>query len=388
MRSLEEIVSIRAAVTSLLLFWIAATCALLAHAEGKSNMTKKPFGKTEDGQAVDLYVLTNKNGMEAAITNFGGIVVSLKVRDRQRKVDDVVLGYDSLDGYLINKANFGAIIGRYGNRIAHGRFTLDGVTYTLPKNDGDNTLHGGIRGFNKRLWAAKEVATPRGPALELTYLSKDGEEGFPGNLSVKVAYTLTDQNELRIDYSATTDKDTVVNLTNHSYFNLAGQGNGDTLEHQLTIKADQFTPVDQSLIPTGEVRAVKNTAFDFTKATVIGARINQDDQQLKVGRGYDHNWVLTGGIKSSPTFAAEAYEPKSGRVLEVLTTEPGVQFYSGNFLDGTIQGKGGKVYNQRYGFCLETQHFPDSPNHSTFPTTVLKAGGKYHTTTIFKFSTR
>jgi aldose 1-epimerase len=385
---LEEIVSIRTAVTLLLLFWIAATFALPAHAEGKSNMTKKPFGKTEDGQAVDLYVLTNKNGMEAAITNFGGVVVSLKVPDRERKVDDVVLGYDSLDGYLTNKAYFGAIIGRYGNRVAHGRFTLDGVTYTLPKNDGDNTLHGGIRGFNKRLWAAKEVATPRGPALELTYLSKDGEEGFPGNLSVKVAYTLTDQNELRIDYSATTDKDTVVNLTNHSYFNLAGQGNGDTLEHQLTIKADQFTPVDQTLIPTGEVRAVKNTAFDFTQATVIGARINQDDQQLKVGRGYDHNWVLTGGIKSSPALAAEAYEPKSGRVLEVLTTEPGVQFYSGNFLDGTIQGKGGKVYNQRYGFCLETQHFPDSPNHSTFPTTVLKAGGKYHTTTIFKFSTR
>ncbi len=296
--------------------------------------------------------------------------------------------YDKIDDYLTNKAYFGAIIGRYGNRIAHGKFTLDGNTYTLPKNDGDNTLHGGTRGFNRRLWTAKDVSSTRGHALELSYRSRDGEEGFPGNLSVKVVYTLTDQNELEISYSATTDKDTVVNLTNHSYFNLAGQGSGDILEHQLMIHADRFTPVDQTLIPTGQLRAVKGTPFDFTKVATIGARINQEDQQLKFGKGYDHNWVLNGGSKSSPAPAAEAYEPKSGRVLEVLSTEPGVQFYSGNFLDGTIRGKGGKVYNLRYGFCLETQHFPDSPNHPDFPSTVLKPGDKYGTTTIFKFSTR
>jgi len=384
----EEIVSFRVVVTTLLLFWMAGICMVLPQAEAKSNMTKQPFGKTEDGQAVDLYTLTNKNRMEAAITNFGGIVVSLKVPDRQGKLDDVVLGYDKIDDYLTNKAYFGAIIGRYGNRIAHGKFTLDGNTYTLPKNDGDNTLHGGTRGFNRRLWTAKDVSSTRGHALELSYRSRDGEEGFPGNLSVKVVYTLTDQNELEISYSATTDKDTVVNLTNHSYFNLAGQGSGDILEHQLMIHADRFTPVDQTLIPTGELRAVKGTPFDFTKVATIGARINQEDQQLKFGKGYDHNWVLNGGSKSSPAPAAEAYEPKSGRVLEVLSTEPGVQFYSGNFLDGTIRGKGGKVYNLRYGFCLETQHFPDSPNHPDFPSTVLKPGDKYGTTTIFKFSTR
>jgi aldose 1-epimerase len=351
-------------------------------------MNKQPFGKTADGQAVDLFTLTNSKGMEVSITNFGGIVVSLKVPDRSGKLDDVVLGYDQLDGYLTNKAFFGALIGRYGNRIAHGQFKLAGNTYNLPKNDGDNTLHGGTTGFNKHLWTAKDVSGAKGPALELTYLSKDGEEGFPGNLSVKVVYTLTDQNELRIEYSATTDKETVVNLTNHSYFNLAGQGNGDILSHELMLNADRFTPVDQTLIPTGELRPVKGTPFDFTKPTAIGARINQDDQQLKFGKGYDHNWVLNGGIKTSPALAAEAYDPKTGRVLQVLTTEPGVQFYSGNFLDGTITGKGGKVYNLRYGFCLETQHFPDAPNHPDFPSTVLKPGQHYHTTTIFKFSAR
>jgi aldose 1-epimerase len=315
-------------------------------------------------------------------------VVSLNAPDRNGKFDDVVLGYDQLDGYLTNKAFFGALIGRYGNRIAHGQFKLDGTTYNLPKNDGDNTLHGGMRGFNKRLWTAKDVSNNKGAALELTYLSKDGEEGFPGNLSAKVIYTLTDQNELHIDYSATTDKDTVVNLTNHSYFNLAGQGKGDILGHQLLIKADRFTPVDQTLIPSGDLKAVKGTPFDFIKPTAIGERINQDDQQLKFGKGYDHNWVLNGGIKATPALAAEAYEPKSGRVLQVWTTEPGVQFYSGNFLDGTITGKSGKVYNLRYAFCLETQHFPDSPNHANFPSTELKPGQKYHTSTIFKFSAR
>jgi aldose 1-epimerase len=380
--------SFRVMASALLVFWLVTTSAILGKAEAKLSMKKQSFGKTESGEAVDLYTLANKNGMEVTITNFGGIVVSLNAPDRNGKFDDVVLGYDQLDGYLTNKAFFGALIGRYGNRIAHGQFKLDGTTYNLPKNDGDNTLHGGMRGFNKRLWTAKDVSNNKGAALELTYLSKDGEEGFPGNLSAKVIYTLTDQNELHIDYSATTDKDTVVNLTNHSYFNLAGQGKGDILGHQLLIKADRFTPVDQTLIPSGDLKAVKGTPFDFIKPTAIGERINQDDQQLKFGKGYDHNWVLNGGIKATPALAAEAYEPKSGRVLQVWTTEPGVQFYSGNFLDGTITGKSGKVYNLRYAFCLETQHFPDSPNHANFPSTELKPGQKYHTSTIFKFSAR
>jgi aldose 1-epimerase len=360
----------------------------LGGAEAKKTMKKEPFGKTEDGQAVDLYTLSNKNGMEAAITNFGGIVVSLKVPDKTGKSDDVVLGYDQLDGYLTNKAYFGAIIGRYGNRIAHGKFVLNGTTYNIPKNDGDNALHGGLKGFNKRVWTAKDVSDAKGQALELTYLSKDGEEGFPGSLSCKVVYTLTDQNELRIDYSATTDKDTVVNLTNHTYFNLAGQGTSDILGHELMIRAERFTPVDATLIPTGELKVVTGTPFDFTKATAIGARINNDDEQLKVGKGYDHNWVLNSGGKGGLSLAAEAHDPKSGRVLQVLTDEPGVQFYSGNFLDGSITGKNGKVYNHRYGFCLETQHFPDSPNQPKFPSTVLKPGQHYKTTTVFKFSNR
>jgi len=360
----------------------------LAPAEAKSTMKKQSFGKTSDGREVDLYTLTNKKGMEVAITNFGGIIVALKTPDRNGKFDDVVLGYDNLDGYINDKASLGAVIGRYANRIAHGKFTLSGVTYTLPKNNGDNTLHGGPEGFSKRLWTAKDVSTATGQALELTYLSTDGEAGFPGNLSTKVVYTLTDQNDLTIAYSATTDKETVVNLTNHSYFNLAGQGNGDILGHQLTIRGDQITPVDDTLIPTGELRPVKGTPFDFTHATAIGARINQDDPQLKVGKGYDHNWVLSSPGSQSPVLAAEAYEQGSGRVLQVLTTEPGVQLYSGNFLDGTITGKGGKVYKRRYGFCLETQHFPDSPNHPTFPSTTLKPGATYSSTTVFKFSTR
>jgi aldose 1-epimerase len=353
-------------------------------AEANSKMQKQSFGKTDDGQQVDLYILTNQHGMEAAITNYGGTVVTLKVPDRNGKVDDVVLGYDKLEDYAAGKAYFSAIIGRYANRIAHAQFTLNGTTYNLAKNDGDNHLHGG---FNKRVWTAKDVSSSAGQALELTYLSKDGEEGFPGNLSVKVVYTLTDQNELKMDYNATTDKDTVLNLTNHCYFNLAGQGNGDILQHQLTIRADRFTPVDANLIPTGELRGVKGTPFDFTTATVIGARIDQDDQQLKLGKGYDHDWVLNGYASGSLILAAQAYEPRSGRLLEVSTTEPGLQFYTGNFLDG-IRGKQGKVYNRRYAFCLETQHFPDSPNHPNFPSTVLKPGQHYQTTTVYKFSTK
>jgi aldose 1-epimerase len=375
----------RLMVSALLVSWMVGVFDCPLGAEAKSTMKKEPFGKTEAGEPVDLYTLTNKGGMDATITNFGGIVVSLKAPDRNGQMEDVVLGYDKLDGYLTNKAFLGALIGRYGNRIAHGQFKLGGTTYNVPKNDGENSLHGGTTGFNKRLWTAKDVSGPHGQALQLTYLSKDGEEGYPGKLSVKVVYTLTDQNELQIDYSATTDKETVVNLTNHSYFNLAGQGNGDILEHQLTLRADRFTPVDATLIPTGELRPVNGTPFDFSKPTAIGSRINQDDEQLKFGKGYDHNWVLSGG-KGGVTLAAQAYDPKSGRVLEVLTDQPGIQFYSGNFLDGSITGKGGKVYNHRYAFCLETQHFPDSPNHPSFPSTTLKPGQRYHTITIFKFS--
>ncbi len=322
------------------------------------STTKKSFGKTPDGQPVDLYVLTNKSGAEASITNYGGAVVSLKVPDRTGKLADVVLGYDTADGYVNDKSYFGALVGRYGNRIAHAQFVLDGKTYTLAKNNGENTLHGGVKGFNKALWTAKILPAKDGQSLELSYLSKDGEEGFPGNLKVSVIYTLTDTNALRIVYSATTDKKTVLNLTSHGYFNLAGQGSGDILGHLLTIQADKFTPVDAALIPTGELRDVAGTPFDFRKPTAIGVRIDQDDEQLKLGGGYDHNYVL----------------------------RPGVQFYTGNFLDGKTPGKGGVAYLRRNAFCLETQHYPDSPNQPKFPSVVLNPGEHYHTITTYKFS--
>jgi aldose 1-epimerase len=374
-----------------MMLWIAITGAMVmttliaSGAAPKSGSTKKStFGKTPDGEQVDLYTLTNKNGVEAAITTYGGAVVSLKVPDRHGTLEDIVLGYDSVDGYVNDKSYFGAIIGRYGNRIGHAQFTLDGKTYTLAKNNGENTLHGGIKGFNKAPWTAKEIPAKDGQALELTYLSKDGEEGFPGNLHVRVIYTLTDSNELKIDYSATTDKKTVVNLTNHSYFNLAGSG--DILGHVLMIEADKFTPVDPGLIPTGELRDVAGTPFDFRKPTAIGARINADDEQIKLGGGYDHNFVLRRKMGDPISLAARVVEPASGRILEVWTTEPGMQFYTGNFLDGSVHGKGGAAYAKRSAFCLETQHFPDSPNHPKFPSTVLKPGERYHTTTIYRFS--
>jgi aldose 1-epimerase len=363
--------------------WVAVgvlgAMGLAAHA---ASVKKQPFGKTQAGKPVELYTLTNSKGVAAAITNYGGIITSLKVPDRAGKMGDVVLGHASVEGYLKNAPYLGALIGRYGNRIGKAKFALNGVEYKLPKNDGENTLHGGLKGFDKVLWTAKEV--PNG--LELTYLSKDGEEGFPGNLSVTVVYTLSDDNELKIDYSATTDKDTVVNLTNHAYFNLAGEGEGDILGHHMQIHADRFTPVDAGLIPTGELKPVAGTPFDFLKPHAIGARISDPDEQLKLGGGYDHNFVLN-RKGAGMELAARVVEPKSGRVLEVLTTEPGVQFYSGNFLDGTIKGKGGKVYQKRYAFCLETQHFPNSPNQPAFPSTELKPGQRYHTTTIYKFST-
>jgi len=364
----------------------AASCTPGGKTGAASQLKKTPFGSTADGTAIDLYTLANKHGMSAAVMNYGGIVVALKVPGRDGRIDDVVLGFDNLNGYLGTNPYFGAIVGRYGNRIARGRFTLDGVEYTLARNNGENALHGGLRGFDKVVWQARDVSTPGTPRVELRYLSKDGEEGYPGNLSATVTYSVTDANELRIDYLATTDKDTVVNLTNHSYFNLAGQGNGDILKHELQIDADSFTPVDAGLIPTGEPRKVEGTPFDFRQPTAIGARIHENNEQLIRGRGYDHNFVLRGGGGTLAP-AAKVYEPTTGRVMEVLTTQPGVQFYSGNFLDGTIRGKGGKVYQQRYGLCLETQHFPDSPNHPSFPTVVLKPGERYQTTTIYRFST-
>ena len=350
--------------------------------EVKGEVKKETFGKTSEGTPVELYTLKSDK-LEARIMTYGGIVVSLKAPDRQAKPADVVLGFDSLDGYLTgNKPFFGALIGRYANRIAQGKFTLDAQTYSIPRNDGGiNSLHGGDRGFDKAVWQAREI--PHG--IELRHTSPDGDQGFPGTLKAVVRYTVV-ANELKIEYSATSDKDTVVNLTNHSYFNLAGQGNGDILRNKLMIHASRYTPVDDNLIPTGELRPVEGTPFDFRKATEVGARIDEADDQLKKGHGYDHNFVLDSGGKLS--LAAEVYESSSGRVLEVLTDQPGVQLYTGNFLDGTIAGKGGKAYGRRTALCLETQHFPDSPNHPQFPSTELKPGGRYHTVTIYRFTTR
>jgi len=332
-----------------------------------------------------MFILKNSHGMEVHAISFGGIITNIIVPDKNGKMDDVVLGYDSLDGYLTNPAYFGAIIGRYANRIANGKFTLDGKEYNIPKNDGPNTLHGGTVGFNKALWQAEPFNNAQGVGVTFTYTSKEGEQGFPGNLKTKVAYTLNDKNELSFDYEATTDKPTVVNLTQHSYFNLAGDGVGDILGETMMLSADRFTPVDKNLIPTGELRPVNGTPLDFTKATAIGARINDTYEQMALGRGYDHNFVINRKGESL-VLAAKAHDPGSGRALEVSTTEPGIQFYSGNFLDGTITGKKGHVYNKRTGFALETQHFPDSPNHPSYPTTVLRPGGKYHSRTVYKFS--
>ncbi len=352
---------------------------------GKATIEVKPFGQA-DGQQVQLYTLTNAKGMKAQITNYGAIVTSLTAPDKNGKMDDIVLGYDNLEGYIGNTTYFGAIVGRYGNRIGKGKFTIDGKEYSVTVNDGANSLHGGKKGFNKVVWQSEKVENPDGVGVKLTYLSKDGEEGYPGNLKSTVTYLLTNNNELRIDYEATTDKPTVVNLTHHGYFNLTGVQN-DILGHELKINADKITPVDSGLIPTGQLANVEGTPFDFRKSTAIGARINADNEQLKFGKGYDHNWVLNtnGDLKA---VAVELYEPTTGRLMTVSTTEPGVQFYSGNFLDGTITGKGGKVYKLRSGLCLETQHYPDSPNKPNFPSTLLKPGQTYKSTTIYKFTTR
>jgi len=367
--------------------WFAAALLLASCSSPKPEATpppmksivKTPFGKTADGVAVDLYTITNPSGASVAISTYGGTVQALNVKDRAGKLGDVVLGFETLDGYLGEHPYFGALIGRYGNRIANGKFNLNGKTHTLAINNGPNALHGGLKGFNRQVWKAAEVGDH---ALELTYVSRDGEEGYPGTLTATVRYTFTPENELRIDYTATTTADTVANLTNHSYFNLAGAP--DNLQHQVEIYADRFTPVDAGLIPTGELRPVKGTPFDFTAPHLVGERIDADDEQIKRGGGYDHNFVFT-KHDGELNLVAKVSEASSGRLMEVLTTEPGVQFYTGNFLDGKLTGKGGKVYGRRAALCLETQHFPDSPNKPQFPTTVIKAGETRKSTTVYRF---
>lgn len=365
-----------------------ATAALLSGcapvARNADVITSAPFGKTQGGQDVTVYTLRNASGVEARIINYGGIVLSLKVPDQNGQMGDVVLGYDTLAEYEKDSPYFGCLIGRYGNRIAKGQFTLNGQTYKLATNNGPNHLHGGRKGFDKVVWeVVKAEVGSDGPRLELRYLSKDGEEGYPGNLQVTAVYTLTADNALRLDYTATTDKDTVVNLTQHSYFNLAGKGN--ILDHVVYLNADKFTPVDRTLIPTGELRPVEGTPFDFRTPTAIGARVNADDEQIKFGGGYDHNWVINKPM-GELGLQARVTEPTTGRVLEVISTEPGLQFYCGNFLDGSLTGKSGWVYQHRNGFCMEPQHYPDSPNQPNFPSVVLKPGQTYRNTIIYKFS--
>ena len=352
-------------------------------APAKASIQRFDFGKTAAGKSVDLYTLKNTAGAEAQVTTYGGIVVSLKMPDRNGSFNEVVLGFRSIADYEKQTAYIGSLIGRYGNRIAKGRFVLDGKAYDLTKNNGENHLHGGDRGFNTVIWKAAPRMTDAGPSLDLLYTSADGEEGYPGRLDVKVTYTLTNSNELRVDYSATTDKPTIVNLTQHSYFNLAA--GGTVLKHRLQINANKITPTDSSSIPTGELMSVAGTPFDFTKLREIGKHIDADNEQIKFGKGYDQNWVLKKKL-GELSLAAIVVEPKTGRRMEVLTTEPGLQFYSGNYLDGSMKGHGGNVYSQRTGFCLEAQHFPDSPNKQNFPTTVLRPGEPYKQTTIYRFS--
>ena len=348
------------------------------------KLEKHFFGTTTDGDRADLYRLSNDAGMDLAITNYGAAVVELCVPDRDGNRADVVLGFDSLSGYLAHSEYFGAIIGRYANRIAGGGFSLDNNEHRLTRNEGDNHLHGGTKGFDKALWQSEPDSSHRHVALKHTYFSRDGEEGYPGNLLVNVIYTLTNDNVLTIEYTATTDQPTVVNLSHHSYFNLAGDGSGEILKHELMINADLFTPVDRSLMPTGEVKNVRGTALDFTRMTRIGKRIDRNEDQLAHGRGYDHNWILNrrGG---QLVLAAKVHEPKCGRTMELYTTEPGLQFYSGNMIGESVMGKAGHVYRPRCGLCLEPQHFPDSPNQPQFPATVLKPGDQYRQTSAFKF---
>ena len=367
--------------------FVVAALAIAVPALAKTTVTKKSEGTLPNGAAVGRYTLKDEK-LEVQIITYGGFVAMLRTPDRTGKMEDVVLGFDDAAGYYENNhsdksSSFGPIIGRYANRIAHAMFTLDGNTYHLPKNNGDNSLHGGPNGFSDRMWEGKEIKD----GVELTYLSKDGEAGYPGNLSVTVRYTLHG-GDLKIEYSATTDKPTVLNLTNHSYFNLSGQGNGNVLQEELKLNASKFTPVDSSLIPTGELRPVAGTPFDFLKPHAIGEQINANDEQLKFGNGYDHNFVIDGGGTHKLTMVAEVHDPASGRTLTVLSTEPGVQMYTANHLDGSIHGKQGKSYVKNGAVCLETQHYPDSPNHPDFPSTVLRPGEKFYSETIYRFSAR
>jgi aldose 1-epimerase len=358
------------------------------HKPGSSSVTKAPFGSV-GGQAVDIYTLTNSRGMEVKIMTYGGIIQSVKVPDRRGRLENVTLGFDNLTDYVERSPYFGCITGRYANRIALGKFTLDGVTYQLPINNPPNSLHGGTVGFDKHIWATTVIKNRDGVGLKMTFTSPHLDQGYPGTLKSEVVYFLTDRNEIQMDYRATTDRKTIVNLTNHAYWNLEGEGTGSIDDHILKLNASHYTPVDPTLIPTGAIDPVAGTPMDFTRSTAIGDRIRDSFEQLVIGRGYDHNWVLD---RRSPTDtsmirAARVLEPDSGRVLEVFTTEPGIQFYSGNFLDGTLVGTSGRMYRQGDGFALETQHYPDSPNKPNFPSTVLKPGDVYKTTTIYKFST-
>ncbi|MBI1918172.1 MAG: galactose mutarotase [Planctomycetes bacterium] len=375
----------RSGVLVLCISLVGGLVATAAEKGGKPTVEKKDFGKTAEGTPVDLYVLTNGKGMTVKITNYGGIVTELYAPDRNGKFADVVLGFDNLDGYLKGHPYFGCIVGRVANRIAKGRFTLEGKEYKLATNNGSSSLHGGVKGFDKFVWTAESFKGQQSAGVQFRYVSKDGEEGYPGTLTTTVTYTLTNDNSLQIDYEATTDKATPVNLSNHSYFNLAGHGAGTVLDHDMMIAADKYTPVDDTLIPTGKIEPVQGTPLDFTTSTRIGKRI---DQLKGDPVGYDHNYVLRQGEGKGPWLAARVTEPKSGRIMEVLTTEPGIQFYSGNFLDGKVKGKGGAVYRQHAGLCLEAQHFPDAVHHKNFPSIILEPGKTYTQTTIYRFSAK
>ncbi len=383
---------IQATMKSYSLFCVAALCSGAIAADGPKAPTAEAFGKTTDGTAVEVFTLTNTNGIKLRAMTYGAIVLSIETPDRDGKLADIVLGFNTVDEYIKDTPYFGAVVGRYGNRIADGKFSLGGKTYSLATNNENGgiktALHGGLKGFDKVVWKGEGLLNKDGSqGVKFTYLSKDGEEGYPGNLSLSVTYSLSNKNEWKIQYAATTDKATPVNVTQHSYFNLKGEGNGDILSHELMLAASKYTPVTAALIPTGKLTPVAGTPFDFTKPTAIGGRVKADDEQLKFGGGYDHNWVLDnqGGELA---LAAKVYEPTTGRTLEVLTTEPGIQFYCGNFLDGTLTGKSGKKYEFRNGFCLETQHYPDSPNQANFPSTILKPGKALKSTTVFRFGSK